>query len=202
MRLAALALVAATGTAHADGLYYHQSYGISSARGEAAPLLGESLQLRIGFGWRSGAVQVGPWFSSHLAGRRENAYFGYIAGDPEMGDSDLETMGFDGRYNAPILSYLSAYVRAGPRYASGIGALEDYRGFGIGAGTGVALTGKVRALGFLAAPLFFVKRGPLITATLFVDQNVEWYQMSKSGMPDLSMPLVGTSIGFGAGSFF
>lgn len=203
MRLTALALVTvAAGSAHADGFYYQQSYGVSSARGDAAPYLGESLQLRLALGWRIGNVQVGPWISNHLAWYRDDAFYDVIGGDPEMGDSDVQTMGLDGKYNAPITSYLSAYVRGGPRYARGFGALENYQGMGIGAGTGVAITGKVRALGFLAVPLFLAKRGPKITATLFVDYNVEWYRMSADGMPDVSMPLVGASIGFGAGSFF
>lgn len=203
MRLTALALVTlATRSAHADGFFYQQSYGVSSARGDAAPYLGESLQLRLAAGWRIGNVQVGPWISNHLAWYRDNAFYDVIGGDPEMGDSDVQTMGLDGKYNAPITSYLSAYVRGGPRHARGFGALENRQGMGIGAGTGVAITGKVRALGFLAVPLFFAKKGPKITATLFLDYNVEWYRMSADGMPDVSMPLVGASIGFGAGSFF
>jgi hypothetical protein len=204
MRLvAAAALVTvATGAAHADGFFYQQSYGVSSARGDGSPYLGESLQLRIALGWRIGHVQFGPMLSNHLAWYRDNAYYDFIGGDPQMGDSDLQTTGLDGKYNAPILPWLSAYIRGGPRYGRGFGALDGYQGMGFGAGTGIALTGKVRALGFLAVPLFFSKRGPKITATLFMDYNVEWYRMSADGMPDLSMPLVGASVGFGAGSFF
>lgn len=203
MRLAVAALLAVTGgTAQADGFFYQQSYGISSARGDAAPLMGESLQLRLAMGWRFGAVQVGPWLSSHMAWNREDAYFGYIGGDPEMGDSDLETLGVDVKYNAAITEHLSAYVRGGPRHANGLGALEGWQGIGVGAATGVALTGKVRALCFVAIPLCFAGKGPKITATLFIDYNVEWYGMSGENMPNLSLPLLGTSIGFGAGSFF
>jgi hypothetical protein len=204
MRLAALALVcAATQTSQADGFYYQQSYGVSSVRGEANPMIGESLQLRIAFGWRFGSLQVGPWFSAHLAGERENGYFrNLVGGDPVTGDSDLETMGADLKYNATIRPHLSAYVRGGPRHASGLGALDGYRGWGLGAGTGVALTGRVRALGFVFLPLFFSDRGPKITATVFVDQNVEWYSLRGPSMSSLSTPLVGTSVGFGAGSHF
>lgn len=200
--LLALALVIAAPEARADGFFYQQSYGVSSARGDASPYLGESLQLRIALGWRIGHVQVGPWLSNHLAWYRDNAYYDLIGGDPEMGDSDVQTTGIDGKYSASITSYLSTYVRGGPRYARGFGALDGRQGMGIGAGGGIALTGKVRALGFLAVPLFFKKWGPKITASLFVDYNVEWYRMSADGMPDLSMPIVGASIGFGAGSYF
>lgn len=64
----------------------------------------------------------------------------------------------------------------------------------------LALT--VAALGFVFAPLFFMKRGPSIQACVYLDQNVDWYSLSADRMPTLSMPLVGTSIGIGAGSYF
>jgi hypothetical protein len=205
MRLVAATVLAslASASAHADGLYYQQSYGVSSARADAAPMLGESLYLRLAVGWRWGHVQVGPWVANHLAGEREGAYYGLVGGEPTEGDSDMQQFGIDGKYNASLTPYLSAYVRGGPRYARGErGAIAPYQGMGIGAGTGLALTGRVRALGFLGVPFFFMKKGPKITANLFVDFNVDYVQMRGDRMPDVWMPLVGTSIGFGAGSFF
>jgi hypothetical protein len=200
MALLVAALVTAGGSARADGFYYQQSYGISSARGKDAGVLGESLQLRIGLGWRFGALQVGPTFYGHLAVQRDGAYLGLLGGDPERGDSDLEVIGADARYNARFHRNISVYMRGGPRYARGTaGVLDDATGPGLGAGTGVAITGKVRALGFLFLPMFWSKRGPMITATLFIDHNVEWYRMRGD---TISLPIVGTSIGFGAGSFF
>lgn len=198
-----MTLAVAAGPVHADGFYYQQSYGISSARGDAEPMLGESLQLRIAFGWRIGELQVGPWFSGHLAGQREGGYFrNLVGGEPVEGDSDLETIGVDAKYNARLKDHFSIYVRGGPRHANLLGALEGYSGYGFGVGTGAAITGRVRALGFLFAPLFFSKKGPMITATLFIDQNVEWYRLRGPNMSSMSMPLIGTSIGFGAGSHF
>jgi hypothetical protein len=201
---AATATATAGGLARADGFYYQQSYGISSARGDDAGVLGESLQLRIGLGWRWGALQVGPTFYGHLAWYRDDAYFNFLGGVPEMGDSDIEVIGADVRYNERLHRNVSVFMRGGPRYARGTaGVLDGATGSGVGAGTGVAITGKVRALGFLLVPMFFSKKGPLITATLFLDHNVEWYGMSggRNAM-DVSLPIVGTSIGFGAGSFF
>jgi hypothetical protein len=202
MRLAALTLVLASTTAHADGFYYSQSYGVSSARGEGAPPLGESLQLRIAFGWRVDAFTFGPVLGVNMAVERDNAFFGVVGGDPEMGDSDLKTYGFDARYHGAINEHFVMYVRGGPRYASGLGALNDYSGWGVGGGTGVQLTGRVRALGFLFAPAFFMKKGPMVTASVFLDQSVEWYQLNASSMPGVSMPIVGTAIGMAAGSHF
>jgi hypothetical protein len=201
MRLAAVAVVLASATAHADGFYYSQSYGISSARGEGASMIGESLRLQIAFGWRFGALTVGPVFTGHVAAQRDDAYFfGIVGGDPTEGDSDMEVFGLDARYHARLHDNLVMYVRGGPRYASGIGALDGYRGFGLGAATGVQLTGRVRALGFLFAPLFFMTKGPMVTASVFFDQNVDYYQLE--GMTELSMPVIGTSIGIAAGSHF
>lgn len=202
MRLSALALVLVASSAHADGFYYSQSYGISSARGDGADGLGKSLQLRIALGWRFDALTVGPLLSGNLAVERDDAYFGFVGGVPTMGDSDLKVYGFDARYHATIRDNLVMYVRGGPRYASADGALDGYSGFGVGGGTGIQLTGRVRALGFLFAPMFFMKKGPLITASVFLDESVEWYSLAASDMPTLSVPIVGTSIGIAAGSHF
>jgi hypothetical protein len=202
MRLAALALVLASTAARADGFYYSQSYGVSSARGDGAAPLGESLQLRIAFGWRLGAFTFGPLLGANMAVERDHAYFGIVGGDPEMGDSDLKTYGFDARYHGALTDNLVIYVRGGPRYASGLGDLDGYSGSGIGGGTGIQLTGRVRAFGFLFVPAFFMKKGPMVTASVFLDESVEWYQLERSNMPGLSMPLVGTAIGIAAGSHF
>ena len=202
MRLAALALALATTPARADGFYYSQAYGISSARGDGAAPLGESLQLRIAFGWRFGVVGVGPLLGTELAVERDDAYFGLVGGDPTTGDSDLKIYGVDARYHATLHDNLVMYVRGGPRYASGLGALADYSGLGAGAGTGVQLSGRVRALGFLFAPMFFMNKGPKITASIFLDGNVDWYRLRNGEMPALTLPLVATSIGIAAGSHF
>jgi hypothetical protein len=201
MRLAALALLVAASPVYADGFYYSQSYGVSSARGEGAAPLGASLQLRIAFGWRFGPVTVGPVLGENMAVERDNAFYG-IGGEPIMGDSDLDVYGFDGRYHGKLTENLVLYVRGGPRYGRGTGDLDGFTGWGIGGGTGVQLTGRVRALGFLFLPAFFMKKGPMITASLFLDESVEWYRLRADGMPDVSTPIVGTAIGIAAGSHF
>lgn len=203
MRLAlTVAALALASPAQADGFYYGQSYGVSSARADGSSMLGASLQLRVQLGWRWGAWSVGPWFAGHLAAPRDGSTFGIVGGQPQSGDSDFESLGVDARYNATIRGHLTAYVRGGPRIGRGIGALDGYRGAGFGVGTGLQLAGRVRALGFVFAPLFFMKRGPSIQACVYLDQNVDWYSLSADRMPTLSMPLVGTSIGIGAGSYF
>jgi hypothetical protein len=207
MRIAPLAAVLlAASTAHADGFYYSQAYGISGARGDGAAMLGSSLQLRVALGWRFGALTVGPLVTGNLAFERDHAYLGLIGGDPIAGDSDLKTYGLDARYHAALnestTKRVVMYVRGGPRYATGLGALDPYSGPGFGVATGLQLTGQVRALGFLFAPLFFTSWGPKITASVFVDESVDWYRLSADHMPALSMPIVGTAVGIGAGSHF
>lgn len=202
MRLAALALVLVATPASADGFYYSQAYGLSSARGDGAPYLGESLQLRIALGWRFGAFTVGPLIGTEMAVQRDGAFLGFVGGDPMTGDSDLKTYGIDGRYHGVLHKNLVMYVRGGPRFASGLGALDSYSGFGVGAATGFQLRGRVRALGFLFAPAFFMKKGPMITASVFIDESVDYYQLSRDAMPNVSLPIVGTSFGIAAGSHF
>jgi hypothetical protein len=59
----------------------------------------------------------------------------------------------------------------------------------------------VRALGLLFAPLFFVHRGPLITAAVFVDEGVDVYWLSAE-QGTLRVPVVSSNMGFAFGSEF
>ncbi len=200
--MTALALVLAGTTAHADGLYYSQAYGLSSARGDGGAMLGESLQLRIALGWRFGALTVGPVLSTNLAVERDHAHFGLVGGDPSSGDSDLDSYGLDARYHVGITQNVALYVRGGPRYARGLGALAGYDGFGAGVATGIQLSGRVRALGFLFVPLFFMSKGPMVTASVFLDESIDLYRLHAGAMREVSFPLLGTSIGIAVGSHF
>jgi hypothetical protein len=47
-----------------------------------------------------------------------------------------------------------------------------------------------------------MKKGPLINACIYFDQNVDFYRLYNDTMPTLNVPVVGTSIGLGAGSYF
>ena len=93
-------------------------------------------------------------------------------------------------------------MRGGPSIASANGALAGYAGYGVGASAGVSISGRVRALGFLWAPLFFVKRGPFITGSLYLDQGVDLYRLSMPGAPDITGRVGHVSVGFSLGSDF
>lgn len=199
MRLVVAAVLLAAATAHADGYYYEQSYGLSSVRGAMGA--GTALRVRLGVGVRVGNVALEPWMAADLTFDRVGATYG-LGGDPAMGRADLTGVGFDARWSAPIGHALAIYVRGGPRIGSGTGALARYAGLGIGAGTGIQISGKVRALGFLWAPLFFLPRGPKVIGALFLDEGVDYYHLDAGNSAPIDTPIVSTNIGFAIGSDF
>jgi hypothetical protein len=187
-------------TARADGYFYEQSYGISSARTEAMGV-GTALHLRLGFGVRVGKVALEPWMAGDLTFDRVGDTYG-IGGDPAMGHADLTGVGFDARYSESIGHALSIYVRGGPRIGGGTGVLSRYGGPGIGAGTGIMISGRVRALGFLWAPLFWLHKGPKVIGALFLDQGVDYYHLTSGTSAPIDAPIVSTNVGFAIGSDF
>jgi hypothetical protein len=194
--------LATAGTARADGYYYSESVGFASARGEDASAMSASLRTRAGLGYRYGALSIEPWVSADLTFSRDGATLEVFGGSPAMGHADLEGGGLDLKLSEPLGRGFSLYTRAGPRYAAATGALADYSGWGFGAGTGVALVGHVRALGFLWAPLFFTSKGPHVLAALFLDEGVDVYSLHASGMTSIATPVLATSFGFAVGTDF
>ena len=202
-RLTALALVCALARmAHADGYYYSESLGFATARGQDVEPLAASLRTRAGLGYRWGALSVEPWVSADLTFAREGATLELFGGSPQMGKADLEGGGLDIKLTEPIGDGFQLYTRAGPRYAAANGALDAYSGWGFGAGTGLALVGRVRALGFLWAPLFFTTKGPRVLAALYVDEGVDIYALHAPRMAAVTAPVLATSLGFAVGTDF
>lgn len=199
MRLIAAALLLASATAHADGYFYEQSYGISSVRGAMGA--GTALHIRLGFGVRVGEIALEPWMAGDLTFDRVGDTYG-VGGDPAMGRADMTGVGFDARWAAPIGHAMSIYVRGGPRIGSGTGVLASYAGPGIGAGTGLQISGKVRALGFLWAPLFWLPKGPKVIGALFLDEGVDYYHLDAGNRAPIDTPIVSTNLGFAIGSDF
>lgn len=200
MRLVPLALVLVAGTARADGYFYEQSYGVSSVRGAMGA--GNALRLRLGFGVRVGEVSLEPWIAGDLTFDRIGASYGVLGGDPAMGRADLTGAGVDAWWTAPLPHALSIYVRGGPRFGSGTGVLASYTGAGLGAGTGIRISGRVRALGFLWAPLFWLHEGPEVIGALFLDEGVDWYHLTAGHSAPIDTPIVSTNLGFAIGSDF
>lgn len=93
--------------------------------------------------------------------------------------SSLTTIGVDVKYLRPVSEHFELYLRG----SLGKGWLDnsDYEGRGFGVGAGAQLKGKVRALGFLFWPLFFVPYGPKVTGALFIDTGADFYRLHAHG---------------------
>lgn len=195
-------LALAAGPARADGLYFAESFGVGIARGELEPIMGQPLHVRLGVGGRFGDVAIEAWMMSDMQLHRDNAFKGVIGGDPPEGTADLASYGIDARYIIKIDPVLSTYVRAGPSRAEATGVLAGYEGYGFGVGGGFQISGKVRALGFLWTPLFFLKRGPKITGALYLDQGYDFYRLRLAGAPNINARIGHVSVGFALGQAF
>jgi hypothetical protein len=201
--ISAAALVLAAGPpSAADGAYVAESFGIASGRGGFAGMIGATLHVRIGFGMRLGSLAIEPWIASAMQLDRDGGFRGIVGGDPQAGEADLNLIGFDARYIVPLHRNLSLHARTGPFAAEGTGALAGYRGRGVGIASGLQLTGKVRALGFLWAPLFFVKRGPMVTGALFLDVGYDVAFLGNDGGERISGGVAHASAGFAVGTAF
>jgi len=166
--------LAAAGAASADqGPYLTEAFGVARARPPLANVVGTTLYVRVSLGMRLGNFAVEPWVSSGMQTDRRGAWQGLVGGDPSPGLSDLELIGLDAKYILAVHEHVDLYVRGGPMAIEGNGALDGYRGQGLGLAGGVQVKGQVRALGFLWAPLFFVKRGPMATGALFLDAGYD-----------------------------
>jgi hypothetical protein len=203
-RLAAVVIALAAVTARAwaeDGAYVAESFGVATGRGRLAGVLGSPLHLRIALGMRLGRVALEPWILSDLQTDRVGAFKGLVGGQPADGTADLNVMGLDAKYIVPLDDRVEVFVRGGPLVADTNGALAGFHGRGLGVAGGAQLSGKVRALGFLWSPLFFLARGPKVTGALFLDAGYDFYFLRRG--PELLDARVGhVSVGFAIGSAF
>ena len=200
---ALVAIFGATSTSHAgNGLYVAESFGAGAANGPLQRVVGGALHVRIGLGMRLGNFAIEPWIASDLQTQRDGGFKGLIGGDPSSGSADIELKGLDAKYIIPIDSHIDVFVRAGPLLADGNGALAGYHGRGVGAAGGAQLTGRVRALGFLWAPLFFLDRGPMVTGALFLDAGYDATFLRMAGGPPINAGIAHVSIGFAIGTGF
>ena len=210
--LLASLLAGAQSTARADeGVYFSQSLGVAHARGGLADTVGNAIESRLALGARIRWLAVEGWVMSNVQTDRDGGLKGFVGGDPAEGRADLEAYGFALRAIAPLYrspggEKIEGYIRVSPGIVGGTGMLEGYRGIGFGASGGIVLTGKVRALGFLWAPFLFMKKGPKVTGSLFLDQGFDFVRMERSTDADGARTIrarVGhISIGFALGSTF
>lgn len=185
-----------------QGAYVAESFGVATSHGKLDPMLGSPLHLRFGIGMRLGHFAIEPWFLSDLQTDRVGAFKGLVGGEPAPGSADLTSMGIDLKYIAPLDRHLDVFVRGGPLTADANGAIAGYAGRGVGFGAGAQLTGKVRALGFLWSPLFFLKRGPMVTGSLFLDAGYDFYFLRSDRAPAINARVGHVSLGFAVGAAF
>jgi len=197
------AMIVASSASHAgNGLYVAESFGAGAANGPLHSVVGGALHVRIGLGMRFGHVAIEPWIASDLQTQRDGGFKGLIGGDPASGSADLELKGLDVKYIVALDRHMDVFVRAGPLLADGNGALTGYHGAGVGVAGGAQLTGRVRALGFLWAPLFFLERGPMVTGALFLDAGYDATFLRMTGGAPVHAGIAHVSIGFAIGTGF
>ena len=198
--------VVLAGTARADGIYFKESFGVGRGRGDLEPIVGNAMHTRLGVGARLRWFAIEPWLGSDLQTSRDGAFKGLVGGEPSEGRADLAQYGIDLKAIAALHQtadiVVESYVRGGASLAGGNGALDGYRGEGLGIGAGIQLRGRVRALGFLWAPLFLVKRGPRVTGALFFDQGYDFVWLRHRDAMPVTARVGSVSVGFAIGSAF
>jgi len=196
--LAVFAVLAST-AARADGVYFTQTVGLSHA---SESTFGRPLQTRAGFGARVRYLAIEAWMSSDTQLSREGAWL-FVGGEPKM-KSDLDSYGVTARAIAPVhrtaKATVEAYARGNLGLAKATGELDGYRGPLAGLGGGLQIRGSVRALGFAWGPLFWLDRGPRVTAALFLDAGYDLVELH--GERTIRTGLVRTTLGFAVGSSF
>jgi hypothetical protein len=210
----ASAVLVATLTAHdarADdvdtGFYFAESLGVGVAHGDLASTVGHAIHTRAGAGIRIGWLAIEPWLMTDLQEHREGGLRGFLfGGQPVAGTADLDAYGLDLKVIAPLhrsrTALLEVYARGGAGLASGTGMLDGYTGSTTGGALGLQVTGRVRALGFLWAPLFFVQRGPFVTGALYIDSGYDLYRLDMPGAPTIRAHVGHVNVGFALGSRF
>lgn len=221
---AALALVLVLGTARAaaaDGIYFTESFGGTDVKNELANHVDEAVRIRFSLGYRLSKSWAVEGFVAGDIGStppRNPRPYGYAARCVECGSGNeggndypsvlysqsLTTVGIDVKYLRPLSDNIEVYLRG----SLGKGYLDnsDYEGRGFGVGAGAQLKGKVRALGFLFWPLFFVPYGPKVTAALYVDTGADFYRLHRGGNIDNPDSIDGSmnhiTIGWAVGADF
>ena len=203
---AALAVLALPGLAAAEGSYFSFGGGPTAVEDELSAHTGDGGRMRLAIGHRVGNVAVEAFVAPEFY---------------ERGLTSGVGLGVDARYILPVSSGLQLYVRGSMSRLStsldtdpdrddrGYGGswpstTRDYAGRGLGGGVGVQLRGRVRALGFLYWPMFFIPVGPKVNAALFMDHGYDFYRLhSDDGRGgSLDARVTRLTIGFNVGSDF
>ena len=175
---AVAALTVSPRVAAADGSYFTFGVGPGEVGDELGAYVDDTVRLRVGLGHRFGNLAVEGFLASDIDESFDSQF------------DDAGTVGVDLKYLVRLSDNFQGYVRGSASRMSttmgGGGYNEcfdcygfgrDYSGRGLGAGAGLQLRGKVRAIGFLYWPLFFVPAGPKVNASLYVDHGYDFYRL-------------------------
>ncbi len=202
-RLAVIALCLATASpVAADGFYLSESFGGTDVKDQLAEQMSSGMRFRIAIGWRHRNWAVEGHFGAHFMIGASDA----DTRRPDLVDGDALTVyGLDVKYLQPVAPHLEVYLRGGASHAL-LETPDNYGGRGLGIGAGAQLKGRVRALGFLFWPLFFMDWGPKITAAVFVDTSYDFYRLHKGdridAKPTIDAQLTTLTFGFAVGTDF
>jgi hypothetical protein len=201
--LVLVCLCAAATTAAADGIYFTESFGGFKAKDEVAPYLPGGVAFRLTGGLRQKNLAVEAWIGAAIADNGYTQEGPRPLRDPRLEPFTSLTMyGLDVKFLNPVSKHVELYLRGSMSAAIGEGALEGWAGRGLGLGAGAQLKGKVRALGFLWAPLFFTGIGPKVTGALWIDQGYDFYRLHGPTPTAIDAQLTQIRVGFAIGSDF
>ena len=182
--LVVVAVAAYASPAKADGYYFTEAVGGAKISDQLSRYAGNGgFNARIAIGRRSGSWAIEGWLSGLAAPGDDSRYGAPAEGtyDDHPGGATLMSYGVDVKYIKSIAKPLEVYLRGGISHGETQRVLEGYAGRGFGVGAGIAVKGKVSALGFLAWPLFFTKWGPRITGALYLENGVDVFRLHRNG---------------------
>lgn len=198
---AAFAVVLATPLpAHADGIYFAESFGGAKIENELGQYSDGGARIRWALGYRAKRLSLEAFLGLDLPAEADVA-----ADDPE-----LMTYGLDAKYAFPLAGRLEIYLRGSmSRMEIDTSRLAGYGGRGLGFGTGIQIKGKAPLLALLYPPAALVclipnackKMGPRATVALFVDQGYDFYRLHGPGQA-IDAEVTRWTLGFAVGSDF
>ena len=191
--------------ASADGFYFTESFGGSDVKSELAAYIPSAVNVRVALGMRHGAWALETHFGAQIGNEEGTAPDDRPAWDRF---NALNVYGLDLKYIQPMSKHIDAYLRGGLLYGymDDDSPIDGYSGRGLAGGAGLQLKGKIRALGFLCFPFFFLSYGPKITGALWVDASYSFFRLHPEGnqdaTPAIDAKIMSLSGGFAIGSDF
>lgn len=189
----ALTAILPGATARADGYYFTEQVGGAKITDQLGSYVSSAVQARFAFGVRRGAWSVEGFTAIDI--NNDASYY-------ELAAPSLATYGLALKRSFPLAKHLDLYLRGNASEGVADGRLEGYAGRGLGFGAGIALKGKVPAIGFLWFPLFFTGWGPKVTASLFIDDGYDFYRLHRDAGPTVDAQITHLSGGFSVGTDF